>query len=386
MHFCIVSNYSKPHIGGIETLAFEQAEHLAQYGHSVTIVSTRTHNEPDNEVIGKVRIRRASAGNFLERWFGIPYPLTGLAFIKILQDELHQTDVCIIQSAGFLTSLIGAWVCRGKRIPYLLYQHNSFLEFTHPVLNGLQRLNDYTVSRYVLKHASLTLAISYSTQYYVEALGCNSSQVLYPGVCVERFCSSSPQVELRRRLNLPLDAWIVLTVRRLVFKNSVQTFLSVAQQFHHDSRLYFVVVGDGPERNTLEHFIKEEQITNCRLVGAVEDDLLPDYYRAADVFVLPSRTGEGLGLTVLEAMAAALPVIVTRGGGQTEVIEVGETGYLVDPLSPEQISGHLRLLLEQPHHAHAMGQAGYHAVTERFSWNTHLEKLLQLLPSDRETN
>ena len=87
-------------------------------------------------------------------------------------------------------------------------------------------------------------------------------------------------------------------------------------------------------KETVEHLKIEK---NFRLVGFVSDEELPFYYNAADAFVLPSKSGEGLPLVALEAMACALPVIATNVGGISEIMLKG-FGKLVPPNQPEQLA------------------------------------------------
>jgi glycosyltransferase involved in cell wall biosynthesis len=70
---------------------------------------------------------------------------------------------------------------------------------------------------------------------------------------------------------------------------------------------------------------------SIRLLGYVPEQDLPALYQDADLFVLPSRTGEGFGLVVLEAMASGLPVIATESGGVVDIVVEGVNGLLVPP-------------------------------------------------------
>ena len=76
---------------------------------------------------------------------------------------------------------------------------------------------------------------------------------------------------------------------------------------------------------------------NFKLAGFVSDEDLPIYYNAADIFVLPSKSGEGLPLVALEAMACALPVVATDVGGIREIL-LEEYGKLVPPNQPELLA------------------------------------------------
>ncbi len=190
---------------------------------------------------------------------------------------------------------------------------------------------------------------------------------------------------VRPALNLPADKFIVLTTRRLVYKNSVQTLLQAAESLKADSHVLFVVVGDGPERPRLQNYVRTHGLTNCLLVGQVPDAVLPDYYRAANLFVLPSRTGEGFGIVLLEALASGLPIVATRGGGQVEAVREECNGFLVDACAPDQIAQVICQSMEQPARLEWLGRYGRAMVEREFSWDAHMNKLVAALQEVAET-
>ena len=92
MRICIVSHCTLPHVGGVETLSFEQARVLALRGHEVTIVSSGARSETHRELVQGVSIRRATAIHGIEKYVGIAYPIVGRQFCKFLCKELIDAD------------------------------------------------------------------------------------------------------------------------------------------------------------------------------------------------------------------------------------------------------------------------------------------------------
>jgi glycosyltransferase involved in cell wall biosynthesis len=124
------------------------------------------------------------------------------------------------------------------------------------------------------------------------------------------------------------------------------------------------IVGDGPDRPTLEALRDELQLgSNVSFLGARHDvnELLP----SADLFVLSSTT-EGLPMTILEAMAAGLAVVSTDVGGISEAVAAGQTGLLVPPQSPAALAAAILELVNDPRRAEQMGLAGRRRVEEKF--------------------
>ncbi len=125
-----------------------------------------------------------------------------------------------------------------------------------------------------------------------------------------------------------------------------------------------VIVGDGPDRPALEGEVRRLGLASVvRLAGERND--VAQLLAASDVFVLSSRS-EGLPLSILEAMAAGLPVVATNVGGVPELVLEGETGLLVPPGDPHSLAGALERLLDDSELRGRMGAAGRIRVEERF--------------------
>jgi len=115
--------------------------------------------------------------------------------------------------------------------------------------------------------------------------------------------------------------------------------------------------------------------SNFRLAGFVSDADLPSYYNMADVFVLPSKSGEGLPLVAMEAMACGLPVVATDVGGIKEVLP-RKFGKLVPPNQPELLAD---AVLEFASLDFAARRADLHAaVKTQFSWDVNVNRLREL--------
>jgi glycosyltransferase involved in cell wall biosynthesis len=125
-----------------------------------------------------------------------------------------------------------------------------------------------------------------------------------------------------------------------------------------------VIVGAGPDRPLVEAEVRRLGLDRAvELAGARED--VPEILAAADLFVLSSAS-EGLPMTILEAMAAGLPVVASRVGGVPEAVLDGETGLLVPPGRPASLAAAIERLLEDTSLRRSMGRAGLARVRERF--------------------
>ena len=183
---------------------------------------------------------------------------------------------------------------------------------------------------------------------------------------------------MRKKFGLPQNKFICLTIRRLTFKNGIETFLNTAKLCDQNKTL-FLVGGTGPDRDKIAEYIKAENITNVTMLGFIKDEELADYYSLSDIFILPSIQGEGFPMVVLEAFSSGIPVIATRSGGHIEIIEKDKTGYLVDINKPEQISKIVTRLISNKKQLEIMSKNCRELASSTFDWNQNIEKLTQTI-------
>jgi phosphatidyl-myo-inositol dimannoside synthase len=202
------------------------------------------------------------------------------------------------------------------------------------------------------------------------------------GVDSERFAPTAAADDVRRRLGWEHNR-VVVSASRLVPRKGQDVLLAAwpqIRQRHPDARL--LVVGDGRQRQTLERQSAAlEHPSDVCFVGSVCDDALPAHLAAGDVFALPCRDMwhglqvEGLGLSILEASAVGLPVVVGRSGGTPDAVVDGVTGHLVDGTSATDVATAVSRLLDDPHRARRMGAAGRDWVRKEWGWDRLGEQL-----------
>ena len=117
--------------------------------------------------------------------------------------------------------------------------------------------------------------------------------------------------------------------------------------------------------------------------GRIAHDQLPQALAQADMLVQPSIGEESFGITLVEAMACALPVLASRQGGMTEIVVPGVTGDLIAAGDVEAWRAGIAQLLSQPDRMRAMGAAGRMRVVAEFTWAANAARLEQLLQEGR---
>ena len=138
-------------------------------------------------------------------------------------------------------------------------------------------------------------------------------------------------------------------------------------QARTDRRFVLRIVGDGSLRDELPQVAQRLGVQGCvDFAGLLSPEQMPDAYRSADVFVLPSVV-EGMPNVVLEAMASALPVVATRIPGCEELVVPGQTGFLAEPASTGSLADALLALIENRSLRDAMGRSARREAEGR-SW------------------
>ncbi len=191
----------------------------------------------------------------------------------------------------------------------------------------------------------------------------------------------------RAALGLPPGP-MLLSVSRLAsserYKNIAALITALPEVVRRVPEAFYAIVGDGAQRQPFQQLARSLGLAEKVIfTGPVADHLLPSYYAACDVFVLPS-TKEGFGIVFLEAMAHAKPCVGARAGGVPEVIRDGVTGLLVDPSDlPRSLPAAILRLLADPLLARTMGERGRQELDCNFAFPHFCHRLLQLLyPAD----
>ncbi|MCW4053351.1 MAG: glycosyltransferase family 4 protein [Candidatus Bathyarchaeota archaeon] len=371
---CVVTHTFLPHVGGIERVVYEQCKRLTRKKFE-TMVLTHRNYTTKNYVFNGIRVQCYDAINIGFR-LGIPYAIPQVSSLKTFLETVKSNDLIHVHGHPYLSSFLAAKIAKRYSKPLVLTQHNTFIEYNN-IWDTAENLNDLAIGKQVLKEADKIIVVSKATKNYVLRLGAEPEkiEVLHNGVDLNRFKPlSEVKPEMRKKLGIPKDACVVLTVRRLVYKNGIDTLLESAEiAVKKNPNLIFVVVGKGPDFEEVKEKIVQLGLnTNFRLTGFVADRELPFYYNVADLFALPSKSGEGLPLVALEAMACGLPVIATNVGGTSEVVSE-DYGKLVPPNSPDSLA---TAILEFSRKDLSLLKKGLRTMMEqKYSWDNNVEKL-----------
>jgi glycosyltransferase involved in cell wall biosynthesis len=221
---------------------------------------------------------------------------------------------------------------RVRKLPLVVHFHGPWAEESRS-LGSRAPYAKHMFERLVYRRAREVVVLSGAfKRILVERYGIAPWRItiIPPGVDLQHYRPAA-RGEARRQLELPEDAWIALTVRRLVPRTGVDVLLDAwAEVLTRAGNSLLLVGGEGPSRPELEEQAHRLGLSeSVRFLDKVAERELPAYYTAADVSVVPSRSLEGFGLVVLEALASGTPVIASDTGGLPEALAPLEEGLLV---------------------------------------------------------
>ena len=179
--------------------------------------------------------------------------------------------------------------------------------------------------------------------------------VIANGLDVDRFS---------RIVKVPADGLIRFTlIGYLGEHKGVRTVLDAAALLKRQGAFRLNIVGDVHLRDDLEHQVQERGLSGLvKFWGKVNHSEIESVFRETDVQILASVWPENQPVSITEAMACRTPVIATRLGGNPELVRDGQTGYLVEPGSPEDLAQAMRRFLDAPESISRLGDCGFRYI------------------------
>jgi len=336
--------------GGIAAFSRELALGLHDLGHDVRLIGKQDRRG------AWAMFPLCGAGDFPKMLRTPGFTAAALAcFARNRPDHLISTHVNFGPVAHWLKQLFGT--------PFTLVAHGTDV---HDRLAPARRAG--------LRAADRVIAVSAWTRQRVLAIGGMDPDrvaVLPNTVDEARFTVGGKPDFLTKRYNLQAGERVILTVARLELGEGYKGYDRIVQALPAIltacGLVRFLVVGKGDDRARVEAVARELGVEHAvSFAGFVTDDELPDHYRLADVFAMPS-TGEGFGIVFLEAMACGTPVLGGNCDGSVDALDGGRLGQLIDPNDVDAIAGGIIALLKQQGPALWFDKCALHdAVTRRF--------------------
>lgn len=285
---------------------------------------------------------------------------------------LRQKNIHLVHTHGSRANLLGRLAAKQSRIPCLSTVHSSL---AHDYLSPWSARTALALDRLTLP---LTAEIITVSEYLAQEVALRYGRqpvTIYNGQAPLTFPDpASARSRFRSRWGIPAEALLLGTIGRLhPAKGQTYFIQAAAQLLPAYPNLHLLLIGDGPLRPELELELKRSSLPYT-LTG-----YLPQAYQALpsmDLFVLPS-VSEGLGLVLLEAMQAGVPIAASAVGGIPEILRNGKDGLLVAPGNATDLSEACSKLLAHPDLARSLVLSAQSRWTE-FSLTNMIQKTEQV--------
>jgi glycosyltransferase involved in cell wall biosynthesis len=398
-HIALISVHGDPAIeigkeeaGGQNVYVRQVGEALAQQGWHVDMFTRKASAEQPQIVEHGPRCRtiRLIAGpeSFVPRDDIFGYAGT---FVEELLKFQQQSGIkySLVHTNYWISAWVGMQLKKHQPLQQLHTYHSlgavKYKSITTIPMIASTRLG---VEKAVLETAERIVATSPQEQEHMESLVSTKGNIdIIPcGTDIRRFGSIDKQAA-RTQLGIDPDALMVFYVGRFDPRKGIETLVrAVGQsQLRGKKNLKLVIGGgsrpgqsDGIERERIEGIVAELGMTDfTTFPGRLSDEILPAYYAASDVCVVPSHY-EPFGLVAIEAMASCTPVVASDVGGLQFTVVPEQTGLLAPAQDEAAFAVAIDRILSNPDWRNQLGKQARTRVEEKFSWDGVAHQLSEL--------
>ncbi|UCG85497.1 MAG: glycosyltransferase family 4 protein [Gemmatimonadota bacterium] len=300
------------------------------------------------------------------------YPLAQLRRLKWLRGYVRHYQPALVHSYFFWSIMYGRALKRSGAVSHLVENREDqgfgWGKHEYALLRLTATVPDHVIA---VSEAVRTVALER------ERLDPARTSVIHNGVpaSAEPAVDRSDTVRLLGLDDGDLIVGMVSNLNRAV-KGARYFVEAIPQVVNQEPRARFVIFGYGDEEAALADRARELGVEHHLILAGYREDM-PRFYAAMDVSVLTSLT-EGLSIALLESMSYGLPVVVTRVGGNPELVLDGETGFLVPPKDTAAFAEKLVCLLRDPELRARLGSAGRKRVDDEFRLTDVAARYLRL--------
>lgn len=370
MKIALVSPYDYPFPGGVTSHISHLDEELTRLGHAVTILAPSSLDE-----------RELAAQRVVKLGSVVAVPANGSVARITLSLRLSGKVKTLLNRERF--DVIHLHEPLMPALPITVLRHSATVNvgtFHSAWDSRVARLYGNPLLRRFNRRLHARIAVSPRAREFVGRHFPGDYEIVPNGIAVDEF---GPDVAPFPRLR---DGMLnLLFVGRLEQRKGFAYLLRAYTRLKRERpNLRLIVVGAYAEKEQRRYqaLTRTAGIADVLFVGRATPAELPRYYRSCDVFCAPSTGGESQGIVLLEAMAAARPIVASDIAGYRDVLREGHEGLLVPPKDAEALAAALRRLIDDAALRARMGTAGL-ARAHDYSWSTIAARVLGLYEETR---
>lgn len=397
MNFLFVSDVSiQDVIGGAERVLYEQTTRLAARGHDVHILTRRLpEHQSDCAVIQNVKEWRYPVNQDNAVSFFTSIIRSGKSLFETITKDVkfdcinfHQpfSAFAVMRSAS-CKNVRRVYTCHSLAFEEYASRNAKPHSFVKNIVHSFHLGSRRWIERNILNKSDLVVVLSGYTRdklTNIYSIPENKIAIIPGGIDLVRFHPAADRTKVRERLHLPQEKTILLTVRNLVSRMGIENLIRAMPEIVKSvPNIFLIIGGTGPLKNDLLAMSRSLDLEPfIQFSGFIPEAALPEYYQAADIFVLPTIELEGFGLVTLEALASGTPVLGTPVGGTQEILSRLDNRFMFKDIRQESIS---RLIIDtcheyrnQPDKWQTVSRQCRQFAEKYYSWETNVDSTERL--------
>lgn len=373
-------SFKKKMKNDFESSIVELGISFANYGHEVTIFISDNYKPEKSLIYDNLKIE------YLPTKLKSIFPPAFIPFTPSLYKKLRESNFDIIQSSDYfqIGTIISVIASLNKKTDVFVWQDlNNFPRFPGGLII---KLFCYSFGRLFQKRIKLLIPKSNSSCIFLnrcKVKGNKIYDVVPTGVDTNIF---KPKMKLNQIFNIDRNKRVILCVARLHKQKGLEYLIKAMKIVTNNiPDVVLVIKGNGELLTDLQDLIDNLGLSENVYIheSFIERDLLVDLYNYSEFTVLPS-VFETFGFVILESMACGKPVIATNINGPAEIISNKNVGYLVTPMSSEDLAEKIISLLYDNHLKEKMGLNARNLVLQKYSWSIISTKFIEVYKSWKE--
>lgn len=363
----IIHTISAHDVFGPEKTIINESRELLQKGYDVLIVLI--HPKGDFPLLARIKKENIPCFHLISDY---KFDLPGLVRLMGL---LIKTKCTLVHSHGYKADIISLITSRILKIPIITTIHGWTKE------DFKVRLYE-KIQAFFWRFFDLILCVSESYMHQALKLGIEKNKLilLHNGIVISDYQIDDSDKIKQSFINehgIPKDNFIVGIIGRLSIEKGHKYFLEAAcEVLQQNAHVSFVIIGDGIERNNIEHFIMNSPYkANFYVLGHVYD--MKKAYAALDAVVIASLR-EGLPNVLLEAMACGKPIVATKVGGIPEVVTNNQNGFLVPPEDSMGLANAMAALIQDQNTRERFVAEAKRTILARFSFEHRMKRITDI--------
>jgi glycosyltransferase involved in cell wall biosynthesis len=388
MNILQISTQSYPFkTGGLETVVFNLAQNLKNLGHNVTILSG-SENPRENEIVEGVSCHFYP---FIPKPYFVRWFTSMVNQYKIQRELTAKVDFDLIITHHPLSVIAAKDLIHKKPNVYVFCSplHEEIKTIIKHTIGLVRKTYIYSyyyfsviAQKLAIRSSAHIAAISDFMNKKVKKISKKANVVTIPcGIDSKKFIPPANKSAVREELGFPKTKKVIFTVRRMVPRMGIDMLIKAVENNIDDFKnCKFIIAGKGELLEKYRKLVEKRNLSKIiEFPGYLSDESLVKHFQAADLYVQPTISLEGFGLTILESMACGTPALITPVGASPEIIDSFDNRFIADNIKPRDFGKKLADTLKLVKKDTDLPEKCVDFARENYSWEKMAKEILKLV-------